>query len=109
MTLLHIEAGTSILEIGSVTVTTAGTPVRISTTTRPCKRIYFQADEGNGELNGTSVIAVGNSTVDAVSDPPKAMIQLYPTQRDSVPATDVSDVYIDATVDNSKASFTIIG
>lgn len=105
MTLIPLNTGTNIISLGSTTVTSSGTPVRLTATSTPCKGVKFQADEGNN----ATIIAAGLSDVDAVSDPPVAYVMLYATQNDFIKTTDASNIYFDATANNGKVSWAIVG
>ena len=93
-----------ILEIGTGTVVTTGTPVRIKTSHFGCKHIVFQSGQDNA-----GAIVVGNSDVDGATTPPKGVFTLYNTQRDEVDTIDASTIYIDATADNCVFSYAILG
>lgn len=97
-----------LLEEGTKTVTTAGTSVQL--TTIKGKRAVIQSVQDNGSLGANgSIIAVGNSNVDATTSPPTCRAVLYPTQRENFDVIDASELYIDANEDGAKIHFCIYG
>lgn len=67
-------------------------------------------DAANSSLgNDGSLVAVGDSTVDADSTPPKAIAMLYATQREDFLVDNANKLYVDATVTGAKLSYAIFG
>lgn len=90
----------------SRTVTTAGTPVQLSASSVPCKRVWIQAYESNGLLNGaaTVVVCVGNATVVAAAGS-RTGRALTPTEGDWFEVSNLNLLYIDATDNLAKVSY----
>lgn len=84
---------------GTQTVTTAGTRVKLSATSVPCKRVFVQAHESN-----TGTIVVGGSTVVGALVGRRGLA-LFPSQGDWFNVSDISLLYIDATLDAQKVNF----
>ncbi|MEO5366363.1 MAG: hypothetical protein H7831_08420 [Magnetococcus sp. WYHC-3] len=92
-----------ILEEGIKTVTTAGTPVQL--TTLKGKKARIQAAVENGD----TIITVGDSTVDGTTSPPDGRYILYATQAIIEECHDTSLIYIDASANNGKVLYAIYG
>lgn len=88
---------------GNVTVTTAGTPVQISTIKG--KRAYIQSVEANEEKK----LVVGDANVDGTTTPPVCRRVLYPTQAEIFEQGDTSQIYLDADQNNTVAHVAIYG
>lgn len=107
MTLLGLDIGTRLLSIGTYTVT-AGSPQQLPNTR--CKLVVIQADESNGDISGNNgILAVGGSTVNALSSPPTAIAMLYATNRDEFRVMNANELYVDSTVTGAKFSYAIFG
>jgi len=81
---------------GAKTVTTAGTAEALAASTA-CKWVTIQANSDNA-----GVIAPGGSGVNAAS----AGVRLYADDSYSIPASDLADVFIDATVNGDGVCYT---
>lgn len=102
MTLLN-STHLPLLFEGTVTVTTAGTPVQISTVKG--KRAYIQAVEANGDKR----IMIGDSSVDGTTTPPVCRRVLFATQSELIDQRDTSEIYLDSDQDGAKAHVSIYG
>lgn len=98
MTLVSHDTGSHIVSTGVLTVTTAGTKVQMSD--QRCKRVLIQADEDNG----TTIMAIGDTNVDADSNPPRGRM-LYATQAEAFYCQNTNELYVDATVNSGKIHF----
>lgn len=92
-----------LLEEGTRTVSTAGTPVQL--TTIKGKRAYIQSVEANNDKR----IVVGDSNVDALTSPPVGRRVLFATQAEWFEQTDTSEIYIDADQNSASVHFAIYG
>lgn len=109
MTLHHISTGLQLLGVFSIASITAGTPTQL--TNLRCKKVVIQTDAANSSLNSDngSIVAVGDSTVDADSVPPKVIAMLYPTQRDEFLVDNANKLYVDATFTGAALSYAVFG
>lgn len=109
MTLLHLDSGLQLLGLYSISSITAGTSQQL--TTMRCKKVVIQTDAANADLNGGngSIVAVGNSTVDADSTPPAAIAMLYPTQREEFNVDNANKLWVDSTVTGAALSYAVFG
>lgn len=109
MTLHHISKGLQLLGVFTITNILAGTPRQL--TTLRCKRVVIQTDAANASLNGGngSIVAVGDSTVDADSSPPKVIAMLYPTQRDEFEVDNANELWVDSTFNGANISYAVFG
>lgn len=85
---------------GSKTVTTAGTPVQLSSTSVPCKLVVIQARTTN-----TGLIAVGASGVSANASSGTGVV-LNAGDSFEIQVTDLNKVYIDSTANGESVRFT---
>jgi hypothetical protein len=92
---LHTTTVCSTIGDGSKTVTTAGSRVALSATSVSCTRVYIVALEAN-----TGTIWVGSNTVAAGRGRP-----LVALQSEILDISDLSSIYIDATVDGEGVSY----
>jgi len=98
--------GNQVLPIGAAgsvanglqTVTTAGTAVKLSATSIPCQRVFVQASSTAGN------ICVGASDVDETEATRKGLL-LFSTQGDWFNVSDVSLLYVDASVNGKKCNW----
>ena len=84
---------------GTTTVTIAGTPVRITAISIPCKRVIIQAHESN---TGTIVVGSGSVVAALVGRRGWAM---YATNSQEFKISDVSLLFIDSTVGGDKINY----
>jgi len=84
---------------GSRTVTTAGTPVQLSASSVPCKRVRIQANASN-----TDVVAVGGSAVSANASTRNGT-WLFATQGEWFQVSNLNLLYLDAAVSGEKVSY----
>lgn len=103
MTLIG-SAHLPLLEEGTKTVSTAGTPVQL--TAIKGKKAVIQALEENGE---TKIVVGEAATIDGTASPPVGRHLLYATQTLTEEGTDTSKTYIDASADNGKVRYYIYG
>ncbi len=89
MTLIGHDTGTRVIASGTKTAN-PGTAEAL--TAQRCKRVLIQADQDNND----SILCVGDSSIDADSDPPRGRM-LYATQAEAFYVQDASEIYIDAT------------
>lgn len=87
------------INTGSATVTTAGTRVQLTTASTVSKRLDVMAKDTN-----TGIITVGGTAVVAASTG-RTGIALTAGQSYTFYVDDVSDVYIDSTVNGEGVSF----
>lgn len=88
---------------GNVTVTTAGTPVQISTIKG--KKAYIQSVEANEEKR----IMIGDANVDGTTTPPVCRRVLFPTQAEIFEQSDTSQIYLDSDQNGAVAHVAIFG
>jgi hypothetical protein len=93
-----------LLEQGTKTVSTAGTPVQL--TSIKGKRAVIQALKEN---NDTEIFIGDSATVDALASPPVGDHQLFSTQTLTKEMSDTSKIYIDATADNGRVRYSVYG
>lgn len=84
---------------GVKSVTTAGTAEQLSATSIPCRLVEIQARAGN-----TGQIAIGASTVVATVGSERGIV-LQPNQSASFRIEEISDLYIDASVNGEGVSY----
>lgn len=92
-----------VLEEGTKTVSTAGTPVQL--TSIKGKKAYIQSVEANNDKR----IVVGTSAVDALTSPPAGARVLYATQAEVFEQTDTSELYIDSDQNDASVHYRIYG
>jgi hypothetical protein len=93
------ESGSDSCGDGVRTVAVAGTAVLLSLTSIPCKRVWIQAMDTN-----TGIIAVGTSTVTITSGSIRGKY-LFATQGDWFSISDLSLLYINASVAGEKVTY----
>lgn len=103
MTLINSEH-LPLLEEGTKTVSTAGTPIQL--TTVKGKKAVIQALEGNSD---TRILIGDADTVDGLTSPPVGRHLLYATQTLIERIDDTSKIYIDADADNGAVRYSIYG
>ncbi len=83
---------------GSTTISSAGTPVRITATSTPCAGVWVGGDTGN-----SSVIYVGSSTVDGVQGQQRG-ISVEPAGNSIlIPVNNLNLLYVDANTSGDSA------
>lgn len=87
---------------GTITVTTAGTRVQLSAD-QPCKRVFVQSHETNGEL-ASGLVVIGGSGVVAASIGRKGLA-LYPTNGQWFEVNNINRLYVDAVDDGAKVHY----
>lgn len=108
MTLLGISNGLQLLGVFSIASITAGTSQQL--TNLRCKKVVIQTDAANANIGADgSIVAVGDSTVDADSVPPKAIAMLYATQREEFAVDNANKLYVDATATGAALSYAVFG
>lgn len=76
---------------GNTTITTAGTPVRITSTSTPCAGVWVAGDTGNA-----GIIYVGSSTVDGVASQQRG-ISVEPAGNSVfIPVNNLDLLYVDS-------------
>lgn len=103
MTLINSEH-LPLLEQGTKTVTTSGTPVQL--TAIKGKKAVIQALEGN---NDTRIVIGDLATVDGTATPPVGRHLLYATQTLTEKMNDTSKIYIDADANGGGVRYSIFG
>jgi hypothetical protein len=84
---------------GTMTLSVAGTPEKLSTTSKPCRRVYITAHESN---NGTIVIGFATVVGALAGRRGKA---LFPTQGDWFNVSNLNLLWVDGTQNNDKAHY----
>lgn len=108
MSLLLMNSGLQLLGVYSIASITAGTPTQL--TNLRCKKVVIQTDAANASVGADgTIVAVGNSAVDADSVPPKVIAMLYPTQREEFFVDNANALYVDATVTGAAISYAVFG
>ena len=79
------------IHVTQITVGTAGTPVQFATVKTPCDRVDVSADTDAG-----SIMAVGDSSVDAVSPNKNGLMILPGNAPHTIYINDLSKLYVDA-------------
>ena len=86
---------------GIKAVTTAGTAVRLSATSVPCRRVFIQALATN-----TKAIAIGASTVVAAEATARGA-SIFPTQGDWFNVDNLNLLYIDSQVNGEGVNYLV--
>ena len=81
---------------GNITVLFSGTPVALSATSVPCKKVIVHAVGGH--------IVVGGSTV-VYAEATRKGIWLAKTQRETFYPSDLNKIYVDAALDNTLVAY----
>lgn len=89
---------------GNASVATAGTPVPLSAVSVPCKRVFVQSHQSNGDLTNTGLIVVGGATVSAASAT-RAGFALFPTNGEWFLINNLNLLYIDSTDNGAKVHY----
>ena len=102
-----VSAGHQSIGDGRKIVTTAGTAVKLSATSVPCKQLTITALESN-----TDAIVVGGSTVVAGSTGDgggtRQGTPLFATQSLVIAIADLEDIYIDSVVNGEGVSYSYL-
>ena len=85
---------------GTKTVTTAGTAVRITSTSTPCTGVWVSADIGTG-----SIMAVGDSSVLAANSSQRGIIIVPGNQSTYLAINDLSLLWVDAQTNGAKLAY----
>lgn len=86
---------------GTKTVTTAGTAVRIIATSTPCRYVWL-----NGDLGNTGgVLAVGDSSVDAIEDQMQGLIIIGGNLPVRLEIDNLNKLWVDAQTNGDKLSY----
>lgn len=91
--------GHSGLSEGTVTVSTAGTRVQLSSISLPCRRVFIQAHEDNLDM-----IVIGSVGVVAAKVGRKGLT-LAPTQGEFLNVNDLNLIYVDAVNSGDKVNY----
>lgn len=94
-TVTTLEGGYEVIGNGSATVTTAGTPVQLSTTSTKTAKVTMCASADN-----TGLIAVGGANVSAAGNA-RSGVTLSAGDCLTLACDDLSSVYVDSTVSSS--------
>lgn len=97
---VHMKPSNRLVD-GRKTVTTSGTEVQLSSSSQPCNLILITALDTN-----TGVIVVGDSTQPAPATATRQGMYLWAGQTEYFPIRNLTEVYIDATVNGEGVSFT---
>ncbi len=89
---------------GNTAVTAAGTAVPLSATSVPCKRVFVQSHESNGDLTNGGLIVVGGSGVKAALAT-RAGRAIYPTNGDWFLISNLNLLYIDSVDNGAKVHY----
>ncbi len=92
----------SVINSGRAAVTTAGTPVQLSSSPIMSTKLYITSPASNG-----GYIYVGGATVSAVGGSEQGVL-LTPTGSVTLDISDLSKVWIDATEDGEGVSYTYV-
>ena len=84
---------------GTTTITTAGTPERITTTTTPIRRVWIQALDTN-----TGVVAIGGMNVDETPATRKGLA-IFATQGQWFEVSDLSIIWLDVSVGGEGVNY----
>jgi len=96
--------GSASLRGQTVTITTAGTRVQLPNL--PCRSLLLQAHEGNASIGSGGVVVVGASDVVAASGSRNG-IAIYATNSQRFDVGNANMLYVDATENGCKVTFTI--
>lgn len=96
-----VDEGYRFLDSDSVTVVTAGTPVQLSAVSSQAKRLDITADYNNSDM-----VVVGGSGVVGPALGRKG-VPLAPGNTYTFYITDLALVWVDAAVDNQKATYNV--
>lgn len=99
--------GASGIQSGTLTVTTSGTKVQFPNV--PCSSVLVQAHEDNALLNNLASVAavIGGSGVVALSAS-RSGIALYPTNSQLFNVANTNLLYVDATDNGAKVTYTVL-
>ena len=92
--------GSVTLGNGTITVTTSGTRVQLPSVA--CKKAFIQSIGSNGSLGNGGILIIGGSTVLYSSN---NGIFLYPTNIQVFDVSNLNQIYLDASDNNTIASY----
>lgn len=95
-----LEGGYEVIGDGSTTVTTAGTEVRLSTTSTPITLVTVCASP-----DSRGVFAVGSSTVVAAAGSTRSGVILASSDCIDVRADNLRSVYVDSTISGEQVNW----
>lgn len=93
------NASPGVRAVGRQTVATAGTAVQLSSTSSECRGVMIQAETDN-----TGTIVVGDSSVVAALATRKG-VALVAGDREYFPIDNLTDLYIDTTVNTDGVTY----
>lgn len=93
--------GYKVVDHGSADVTTAGTPVQVSSTSTQCKQVIITGKEDN-----TDIIVVGGSNSVDATEASRTGLVVFPGQSFVLYVKDLDQLWLDAEVSGEGITYT---
>ncbi len=100
-----VGANRKVLASGTVTVSTAGVAVRMTTGNVPCSMVWVSADIGNTE----GPMVVGDSNVVASSGSQRGIVVVPGNPPVGIEVKNLNLLYVDALTDGDKLCYVAVG